>query len=765
MRPLNTASSPLGQALPQDSARRHVTGQADYCDDLPEPADCLHGVPVLGPPIKAKIDQIDWANVLAYPGVIAVITAADIPGENNAGGVVHDEPILPKEATGYAEQPIGLVVARTRLAARRAAKRVSIDYTAEPGPVSLEETIAAEDRLHEDLHLIQGDPDGELDRALFVTSGHIEIGGQDHVYLEGQIALAIPSHDGMHVVSSTQHPTEVQDLIAQMLLTPAASISVEVRRMGGAFGGKESQAAHVALWAALGAHTTGKAVKVRLDRDDDMRITGKRHEFWVKYQLGHDAQGQLISASFEMASRCGFSHDLSRSVNDRAVFHADNAYFLPHARIQSKRLRSATVSNTAFRGFGGPQGMMAIERGLDQIAARLVMDPLDIRLANAYGARGRTTPYGMQIEEDTLIPLMQTLAQQSDYRSRRQEIIAHNLTRPRLRRGIALTPVKFGISFTASFLNQAGALIHVYKDGSIALNHGGTEMGQGLYQKVAQVVAHVLGVSLARIQPTATRTDKVPNTSPTAASSGSDLNGMAARAAAEIIRERLTGHLQARWNTTIEPHFANDEITAGPHRISFADAARSAWFARIPLSATGHWATPEIGWDARTGKGRPFYYFAYGAAVSEVEIDCITGMPRVVGADLLHDVGESLNPMLDYGQIEGGYIQGMGWLTMEQLVYSTQGVLNTHGLSTYKIPTASDRPADLRIALWPNQNPEQMVYHSKAVGEPPLMLAISVHSAIAHAISSQGPAGWWPPLNAPATAEEVLRCLTLGASE
>ena len=339
MRPLNTASSPLGQALPQDSARRHVTGQADYCDDLPEPADCLHGVPVLGPPVKAKIDQINWANVLAYPGVIAVITAADIPGENNAGGVVHDEPILPKEATGYAEQPIGLVVARTRLAARRAAKRVSIDYTAEPGPVSLEETIAAEDRLHEDLHLIQGDPDGELDRALFVTSGHIEIGGQDHVYLEGQIALAIPSHDGMHVVSSTQHPTEVQDLIAQMLLTPAASISVEVRRMGGAFGGKESQAAHVALLAALGAHTTGKAVKVRLDRDDDMRITGKRHEFWVKYQLGHDAQGQLISARFEMASRCGFSHDLSRSVNDRAVFHADNAYFLPHARIQSKRLR------------------------------------------------------------------------------------------------------------------------------------------------------------------------------------------------------------------------------------------------------------------------------------------------------------------------------------------------------------------------------------------------------------------------------------------
>lgn len=764
MKPVATSSSPLGQALPQDSAHRHVTGQADYCDDLPEPVDCLHGVPVLGPPVKATIQRIHWEDVLAYPGVVAVMTAADIPGENNAGGVVHDEPVLPDGVTGYAEQPIGIVLARTRLAARRAAKRVSIDYTADPGPVSLAETIEADDTLHDDLLLVQGDPDSGLHGAPFVTSGDIEIGGQDHVYLEGQIALAIPSHDGMHVVSSTQHPTEVQDLIARMLLSPAAWVTVEVRRMGGAFGGKESQAAHVALWAALGAHTTGQAVKVRLDRDDDMRITGKRHEFRVAYQFGHDAQGQLTAATFDMASRCGFSHDLSRSVNDRAVFHADNAYFLPHARIRSKRLRSATVSNTAFRGFGGPQGMMAIERGMDQIAARLGMDPLDIRVANAYGMRGRTTPYGMLIDEDTLIPLMQTLAEQSNYRARRQEIIDHNLARPRLRRGIALTPVKFGISFTASFLNQAGALLHVYKDGSIALNHGGTEMGQGLYQKVAQVVAHVLGVSPSRIQPTATRTDKVPNTSPTAASSGSDLNGMAARAAAETIRGRISDYLKARWDTTLEPHFANDEIRVGSHQISFAEAARSAWLARIPLSATGHWATPEIGWDPHTGKGRPFYYFAYGAAVSEVEIDCITGMPRVVRADLLHDVGESLNPMLDHGQIEGGYIQGMGWLTMEQLVYSTHGVLATHGLSTYKIPTASDRPADLRIALWPNQNPEQMVYHSKAVGEPPLMLAISVHCAIAHAISSQGPAGWWPSLNAPATAEEVLRCLTAGAS-
>ncbi|MGA1207834.1 MAG: xanthine dehydrogenase molybdopterin binding subunit [Litorivicinaceae bacterium] len=761
---LDHTDSPLGEALPQDSARRHVTGQADYCDDLPEPAGCLHGAPVLGPPVKARIHTIDWSAVRASPGVIAILTAADIPGENNAGSVVHDEPVFPNDTTGYAQQPIALVLAQSRLAARRAAAKVRIDYTAEPGPVHMDAVIAANDRLHDDLMLVQGDPDRALTEAPLTVQGQLEIGGQDHVYLEGQIALALPSHDGLHVVSSTQHPTEVQDLIAHMLALPAATITVEVRRMGGAFGGKESQAAHIALWASLGAQITGAAVKVRLDRDDDMRITGKRHEFQVEYTIGHDAQGVIQSALFSMASRCGFSNDLSRSVNDRAVFHADNAYFLPHARIHSKRLRSATVSNTAFRGFGGPQGMMAIERAIDQIAARLHKDPLDVRLANAYGAQGRVTPYGMEIQETTLIPLMQQLAETSSYRQRRAEIEAHNAKAPRQLRGIALTPVKFGISFTASFLNQAGALIHVYKDGSIALNHGGTEMGQGLYQKVAQVVAHVLGVSVSRIHPTSTRTDKVPNTSPTAASSGSDLNGMATRRAAETLKVRLCAHLKALWNTTDEPVFANDQITAGAHRLSFAEAARSAWFARIPLSATGHWATPDIGWDPHTGKGRPFYYFASGAAVSEVEVDQITGVPKVIRADLLHDVGESLNPMLDLGQIEGGYVQGMGWLTMEQLVYSDTGVLATHGLSTYKIPTASDRPTDLRIALWPNQNPEEMVYHSKAVGEPPFMLAISVHSAIAHAVSCRGPEGWWPALNAPATAEEVLRCLSCAAS-
>lgn len=754
----------LRQPLPQDSARRHVTGQADYCDDLPEPVGCLHGAPVLGPPVKARIHTVDWSAVRTSPGVVAILTAQDIPGENNAGSVVHDEPVFPTDTTGYAEQPIALVLARSRDAARRAAKKVRIDYVAEPGPVHLGDVVAVGETLHDDLILVQGDPDTALAEAPLTVTGHLEIGGQDHVYLEGQIALALPSDDGLHVVSSTQHPTEVQDLIAHLLDVPAATVTVEVRRMGGAFGGKESQAAHIALWASLGAWVTGSAVKVRLDRDDDMRITGKRHEFWVDYTIGHDTEGRIQSASFAMASRCGFSNDLSRSVNDRAVFHADNGYFLPHARIHSKRLRSATVSNTAFRGFGGPQGMMAVERAIDQIAAQLHKDPLDVRLANAYGACGKITPYGMEIQESTLIPMMQTLADTSNYRERRAAIEAHNAMTPRTLRGIALTPVKFGISFTASFLNQAGALIHIYKDGSIALNHGGTEMGQGLYQKLAQVVAHVLGVSVSRIHLTSTRTDKVPNTSPTAASSGSDLNGMAARRAAETLKTRLAGHLKAVWKTTNEPVFANDQISVEGHQLSFAEAARSAWFARIPLSATGHWATPEIGWDPQTGKGRPFYYFAYGAAVSEVEIDRITGMPKVIRADLLHDVGESLNPMLDLGQIEGGYIQGMGWLTMEQLVYSDSGVLMTHGLSTYKIPTASDRPKEMRIALWPNQNPEEMVYHSKAVGEPPFMLAISVHSAIAHAISCHGPKGWWPALNAPATAEEVLRCLTCAAS-
>ncbi len=613
--------------------------------------------------------------------------------------------------------------------------------------------------LHEPLVLENHFTDSSFNQCPCVTECGLSIGGQDHVYLEGQVALVVPSSDGIHVVSSTQHPTEVQDLIANLLDINAATVTVEIRRMGGAFGGKESQAAHFAMFAALGAHLTGLPVKLRLDRDDDMRITGKRHDFLVNYKVGHDADGLILAADIELSSRCGWSSDLSRSVNDRALFHAENAYFIPSIRITSNRYKTHTVSNTAFRGFGGPQGMVGIERCMDVIAKVTGKDPLDVRLLNLYGVSGRETPYGMSVDEDVLPELIQRLAETSDYRNRRKAIDLENGQMTRFRRGIALTPVKFGISFTASFLNQAGALLNVYKDGSVSINHGGTEMGQGLHTKIRQVVAAHLGIEIDSIQVTSTRTDKVPNTSPTAASSGSDLNGMAALVAATKIRNRLEAFLQETYQTSAEAHFSNGTVEIEDHKLTFADLSRRAWFARVPLSATGHYATPDIGWDPETGKGRPFYYFANGAAVTEVEIDTLTGVSRVLRADILHDVGKSLNPLIDLGQIEGGYIQGMGWLTSEELVYSTHGELMTHGLSTYKIPTATDRP-QMNIELWDGANPREMLYQSKAVGEPPFMLAISVHSAICHAISGLSPDNqFWPQLNAPATPQEILRCV------
>ncbi|MGB1047907.1 MAG: xanthine dehydrogenase molybdopterin binding subunit, partial [Litorivicinaceae bacterium] len=613
--------------------------------------------------------------------------------------------------------------------------------------------------LHEPLVLENHFTDSSFNQCPCVTECGLSIGGQDHVYLEGQVALVVPSSDGIHVVSSTQHPTEVQDLIANLLDINAATVTVEIRRMGGAFGGKESQAAHFAMFAALGAHLTGLPVKLRLDRDDDMRITGKRHDFLVNYKVGHDADGLILAADIELSSRCGWSSDLSRSVNDRALFHAENAYFIPSIRITSNRYKTHTVSNTAFRGFGGPQGMVGIERCMDVIAKVTGKDPLDVRLLNLYGVSGRETPYGMSVNEDVLPELIQRLAETSDYRNRRKAIDLENGQMTRFRRGIALTPVKFGISFTASFLNQAGALLNVYKDGSVSINHGGTEMGQGLHTKIRQVVAAHLGIEIDSIQVTSTRTDKVPNTSPTAASSGSDLNGMAALVAATKIRNRLEAFLRETYQTSAEAHFSNGTVEIEDHKLTFADLSRRAWFARVPLSATGHYATPDIGWDPETGKGRPFYYFANGAAVTEVEIDTLTGVSRVLRADILHDVGKSLNPLIDLGQIEGGYIQGMGWLTSEELVYSTHGELMTHGLSTYKIPTATDRP-QMNIELWDGANPREMLYQSKAVGEPPFMLAISVHSAICHAISGLSPDNqFWPQLNAPATPQEILRCV------
>lgn len=611
---------------------------------------------------------------------------------------------------------------------------------------------------------------GQLDKAAHRLSGTLHVGGQEHFYLEGQAALATPGEDeDVTVYCSSQHPTEIQHKVADVLGVDYHAVTVEVRRMGGGFGGKETNGNLPAAVAAVVAKATGKPAKVRYDRDDDMIMTGKRHAFRIAYDVAFEDDGRIHAIAFTQASNCGWSMDLSAAISDRAMFHADNAYYLPHVDITSYRCRTNTVSNTAFRGFGGPQGLVGIERVIDEIASTLGKDPLDVRKANFYApidsktgappTERNITPYHMAVEDCVIEELFRELEITSDYAARRSEIADWNAHSPILKRGLAMTPVKFGISFTATHLNQAAALVHVYADGSIHLNHGGTEMGQGLFMKVAQVVADAFGVPIEKIKITATNTGKSPNTSPTAASSGTDLNGMAALNAAEKIRARLAAFYAQEVGCLAEAvTFAGGHVHAPGHSMAFKDLAKKAYMARISLSANGFYKTPKIAWNWQTGRGRPFYYFAYGAAVSEVVIDTLTGEYRVLRADILHDVGRSINPAMDLGQVEGGFIQGMGWLTTEELWWDDQGTLRTHAPSTYKIPTAGDRPSDLRVALWDKGvNQEKTVFRSKAVGEPPLMLGVSVFMALSDAVAQAGDNRKYPALNCPATPEEVLR--------
>jgi xanthine dehydrogenase large subunit len=592
----------------------------------------------------------------------------------------------------------------------------------------------------------------------------MEVGGQEHFYLEGQAALALPQEGGdMAVHSSTQHPTEIQHKVAEALGVPMHGVRVEIRRMGGGFGGKESQGNALAVSCAVAARLTGQPCKMRYDRDDDMIITGKRHDLRIDYRAGFDAEGRLAGVEFTHLMRCGWAQDLSLPVADRAMLHADNAYNLPNARITSHRLKTNTQSATAFRGFGGPQGMVGIERVMDHIAAHLGVDPLTVRQKNFY-ASGKdisgskapdVTPYGMEVKDFIGDAIVERLAATSRYHGRRAEIRQWNASQRILKRGIALTPVKFGISFTLTHLNQAGALVHVYQDGSIHLNHGGTEMGQGLFQKVAQVAASRFGVDISMVKITATDTAKVPNTSATAASSGSDLNGMAVLAACDEIKERIAAFLAVLHQSEIwAVRFEGGDVTVGAERYSFAEAVKLAYENRISLSATGFYKTPKIEWDRVAGQGRPFFYFSYGAAVTEVVIDTLTGENRILRTDILHDAGASLNPALDIGQIEGGYVQGAGWLTTEELVWDDKGALKTHAPSTYKIPACSDRPDVFNVDLWDGENIEETIYRSKAVGEPPLMLGISALMALSDAVAFCGEA--YPALDAPATAERVL---------
>ncbi|MDV4167309.1 xanthine dehydrogenase molybdopterin binding subunit [Rhodovulum sp. FJ3] len=772
--------SSLARPQPHDAARLHVTGQARYVDDIPTPAGALHLAFGLSEVAHGVLRGIDLSEVRNCPGVIDVLTAADLPFDNDVSPSAHDEPLLATDRVHYVGQPVFLVIADSHLTARRAARKGQLAIDPLPAILTVDQAITANSRFEEGPRVYEkGDAKAAIADAVHRLKGTIEVGGQEHFYLEGQAAMALPQDGGDMVIhSSTQHPTEIQHKVAEAVGLPMHAVRVEMRRMGGGFGGKESQGNALAVACAIAARHTGRACKMRYDRDDDMVITGKRHDIRIDYDVGFDETGRVAGLNFVHKLRCGWAMDLSLPVADRAMLHADNAYHLPTCRIESHRLKTNTQSATAFRGFGGPQGMVGIERVMDHIAHHLGRDPLAVRQANYYSEAGgpsappsppesisakmkteavQTTPYFMEVEDFELHAITARLADQAGYAARRAAVAAWNADNAVVKRGVALTPVKFGISFTLTHLNQAGALVHVYSDGSIQVNHGGTEMGQGLFQKMAQVADASFGCGIERIKVTATDTSKVPNTSATAASSGSDLNGMAVRAACEAIKARMAEGVAAYFGCDARDiRFSGGQVSDGAGReISFDEAAQRCYEARISLSSTGFYKTPKVAWDRIAGRGRPFYYFAYGAAMSEVAVDTLTGEYRILRSDIIHDVGASLNPAIDAGQIEGGFVQGAGWLTSEELVWDGDGRLRTHAPSTYKIPACGDRPDVFNVDLWSEgRNREDTIYRSKAVGEPPFMLGISVLMALSDAVAACGTD--YPDLQAPATPERVL---------
>ena len=772
-----------GSPRPHDSAREHVSGRARYVDDLVPVAGQLHVALGTATVARGRVSRLALGAVRAAPGVVDVLTFADLPHVTDIGPVFPGDPLIVDERVEYLGQPLFAVAAASHLLARRAALLAEVDYEEEAPVLELAEAIDTEHYVRPPHRMQRGDARAALERAPRRLRGELRIGGQEHFYLEGQVARAEPEEDGgVTVHTSNQNPTETQHIVANVLGLAMHRVNVVVRRMGGGFGGKETHATPCAVLAALFAVRNGVVASCRLSRRDDMLVTGKRHGFLVRYDVGFDSKGRILAVDYTLAGQCGNSPDLSDAIVDRAMFHCDNAYYLPEVVIDGLRCKTHTVSNTAFRGFGGPQGMMAAETVIDEIAFATGLDPLAVRRTNFYGGGGRDlTPYHQQVTTFTVPRIVESLSASARYSDRRAKIAAFNAASPVLKKGIALTPVKFGISFTVKHLNQAGALLHLYNDGSVQINHGGTEMGQGLFVKVCQLVAGELGMALERVAATATRTDKVPNTSATAASSGTDLNGMAALIAARALRERLADFLAARHGVpATDIAFADDRVVVpgarsgsgadeasaeddGPQDLSYTwpELARAAYLERVPLSTSGHYATPKIHYDRESARGRPFYYFANGAAVSEVVIDTLTGETCILATDILHDVGSSVNPAIDLGQIEGGFVQGAGWLTHEELRWDERGRLLTDGPATYKIPTVGDMPARFDVAILEDSpNDEATVFRSKAVGEPPLMLAISVFAAIRDAVASLAAHRLFPELHAPATPEEVLRACT-----
>ena len=777
--PTSAPAPAAGQSLAHESAYAQVAGAVTYVDDIPEVRGTLHAAPILSTVACGRLLGVDARAARAMPGVVDVVLVADIPGDSMLAAFAGDEPVFAKDTVQHIGQVIGLVLAETVMQARRAARKVVLDIEAMPPILTVADALQAQSYVLPPVLVRRGDAQAALGHAPHTLTGTLGVGGQEHFYLEGQIAYVLPQEQNQWVIhSSTQHPGEVQHWVAHALGIDNHAVRVECRRMGGGFGGKETQAGHLAVWAAVAAHKLRRPVKLRLDRDDDFMVTGKRHPFAYDYTVGFDNSGRLTALKLKMAVNCGFSADLSGPVADRAIFHTDNAYFLEHVDIASYRCKTNTQSHTAFRGFGGPQGVIVIEAIMGDIARHLGLDALDVRMRNLYSdeasagvdaaplQRRDTTHYGMRVEDNILAPLLSKLELSAQYRRRKQAISLWNAQNPILKRGIAITPVKFGISFTATLFNQAGALVHVYTDGSVQVNHGGTEMGQGLHTKVAQIVADELGIGFERVLCTASDTSKIPNASATAASAGTDLNGRAAQFAARHVRDNLAAFVCGLDGCGAGAvRFEGDHVYSPKTARTFTEVVGMAYANRIQLWSDGFYRTPKIHYDKATLTGRPFYYFSYGAACTEVAIDTLTGESRVLAVDILHDVGRSINPAIDIGQIEGGFVQGMGWLTTEQLVWNDKGLLTTHAPSTYKIPTAGDVPEHFKVDLWPEPNREDNVFGSKAVGEPPFMLAISVYEALRDAVaqargSGEGSAvGSAVQLTAPATAENVLRAL------
>jgi xanthine dehydrogenase large subunit len=748
-----------GKSDPHESAALHVSGEATYVDDIPELAGTRFVALGLSQRAHARITRVNYEAVKSSAGVVAVLTAGDIPGVNDCGPIIHDDPILADGLVQFIGQPVFAVVATSVIEARKAVSKADIEYEDLPAVIDVREAKRQESWVLPPARLRRGDAQAALKKSPQRLQGEISVGGQEHFYLEGQISYAIPREDGcIHLWCSTQHPTEMQHVVAHALGLDLNQVVVEMRRMGGGFGGKESQSAIFACIASVAAYHLKCPVKLRLDRDDDMMATGKRHGFHYEYEVGFDDDGLMQAVSIEMAAQSGFSADLTGPVVTRAVCHLDNAYYINDVAIDAYSAKTNTQSNTAFRGFGGPQGAIAIEYIIDNIARKLGKDSLEVRKLNFYGIDDRnTTPYGQLVEDNIIHELVAQLESSSDYWTRREAVEKFNAENTILRKGLALTPVKFGISFNVVHFNQAGALVHIYTDGTALVNHGGTEMGQGLHTKVAQVVALELGIDVKSVRATATDTSKIPNTSATAASTGADLNAKAAQDAARQIRNRLAlfaaEHLGGDASEVL---FCDGQVSSNEKSLPFSELVNLAYQSRVQLWSDGFYKTPGLHWDAKTLQGRPFYYFAYGAAVSEVVVDTLSGEWKLLRADLLHDAGNSINPAIDLGQVEGGYIQGMGWLTSEELVWDANGRLTTHAPSTYKIPTITDCPEQFYTELYQNHNVEDTILRSKAAGEPPLLLPFSVFFAIRDAIASVGQNKLNPPLRAPATPEAIL---------